>query len=112
MQSGSARLPPHFHHANAGYYPARAERATRRVSCGGVERDILLPHRHHRRAGELEDVFVEVDLTPPANGGSGRGGGVIDLGAGGGGPSGPVVINLERLMSGRRDVRTMRVRRL
>ncbi|GLC73689.1 hypothetical protein PLESTF_001408600 [Pleodorina starrii] len=66
--------------------------------------------RERLRTGELEDVFVEVDLTPPANGGSGRGGGVIDLGSGGGVPGGPVVINLERLMSGKRDVRTLRVR--
>ncbi|GLI58986.1 hypothetical protein VaNZ11_000807 [Volvox africanus] len=66
--------------------------------------------RDRLRKGELEDVFVEVDLTPPANGAPGRGGGVIDLGAGGGAPAGPVVINLERLMSGRRDVRTLRVR--
>ncbi|GIL47645.1 hypothetical protein Vafri_4413 [Volvox africanus] len=66
--------------------------------------------RDRLRKGELEDVFIEVDLTPPANGASGRGGGVIDLGAGGGAPAGPVVINLERLMSGRRDVRTLRVR--
>ncbi|EFJ50719.1 hypothetical protein VOLCADRAFT_120588 [Volvox carteri f. nagariensis] len=64
--------------------------------------------RERLRNGELENVFIEVDLTPPANGGSGRGGGVLDLGPGGGVPGGPVVINLERLMSGKRDVRTLR----
>ncbi|KAG2452530.1 hypothetical protein HYH02_002768 [Chlamydomonas schloesseri] len=65
--------------------------------------------RQRLRNGELEDAFVEVDLTSSNGGGRGGGGGIIDLG-GGGGPQGPVVINLERLMSGKRDVRTLRVR--
>ncbi|KAG2445966.1 hypothetical protein HXX76_000569 [Chlamydomonas incerta] len=64
--------------------------------------------RQRLRNGELEDAFVEVDLTS-SSGRGGGGGGIIDLG-GGGGPQGPVVINLERLMSGKRDVRTLRVR--
>ncbi|KXZ56006.1 hypothetical protein GPECTOR_2g1558 [Gonium pectorale] len=65
--------------------------------------------RERLRKGELEDAFIQVDLTPPASGGGRGGGGVIDLG-GGGGPQGPVLINLERLMSGKRDVRTLKVR--
>ena len=69
---------------------------------------ILLTAHISGRAGELEDAFIEVDLTSSGRGGSG--GGIIDLGGGGGGPQGPVVINLERLMSGKRDVRTLRVR--
>lgn len=73
---------------------------------GGVE-----ALREQLRKGELEERFVEVDLTPPpAGGGPGGGrGGSIDLG-GGGVPGGPLVINLERLMGARKDVRTLRVR--
>ncbi|KAG2482969.1 hypothetical protein HYH03_018146 [Edaphochlamys debaryana] len=69
--------------------------------------------REKLRKGELEDVYIEVDLTPPpgARGGGGAGGpGIIDLGGFGmGSPQTPVVINLTNL-GGKKDVRTLKVR--
>lgn len=102
MLGRAPMLLDHLHGAMARF--ARTDWPVGTAPPAGRTRAVL------HAAGELEERFVEVDLTPPpAGGGPGGGrGGSIDLG-GGGVPGGPLVINLERLMGARKDVRTLRV---